>query len=305
MIDRLIEYIRDPDYRFKVNAARGLYRNMPDDEYLKRMFRARCNRPLNLANPFTYNEKIQWLKLYDRRNIYTTMVDKCSAKDYVANIIGDEYIIPSLGVWESFESIDFDSLPNQFVLKCTHDSGGIVIVKEKSQMDIKAVRKKLKSHLKRNYYWFGREWPYKNVQPRILAEEYLVDESGEELKDYKIFNFHGKPKVIQVDYNRFTDHKRNLYTTEWKFIDLSIKYPNDKDHHIKKPVCLEKMLELASELSRGYPHIRTDFYCIGEKVLFGELTLYHGSGYELFSSSKWENMFGAWINLSGVNGEED
>lgn len=210
---------------------------------------------------------------------------------------GEEYIIPTLGVWEHFDDIDFDKLPDKFVLKCTHDSGGLVICRDKSKFDKEAARKKLEKCLKRNYFLYGREWPYKNVPPRIIAEKYMVDESGVELKDYKIFCFHGVPKIIEVDFNRFVGHKRNLYTTSWELIDLEICYPSDENFKIAKPEHLEKLLQLATVLSQDIPHIRTDFYVINGKIYFGELTFCHGSGFEKFIPEEWDKIFGDWLKL--------
>lgn len=278
------------------------YRILSDKTYLKLKFLALLGKKLNLKNPQTFNEKLQWLKLNDRKPEYTTMVDKYEAKRYVADIIGEEYIIPTLGVWDKFDDIDFDSLPNQFVLKCTHDSGGIVIVKDKTKFDKEEARKKINKCLKRNYYLHGREWPYKNVKPRIIAEKYMVDESGTELKDYKVFNFDGIPNIIQVDYARFSAHKRNLYDTDWKYVEAAIKYPTDKNHEIARPKALDEMLELAKKLSEGIPHLRTDFYSIDEKIYFGELTFFPESGFGSYSPEQFGVEMGKWLNLPNGGG---
>jgi len=202
-----------------------------------------------------------------------------------------------LGVWEKFEDIDFKQLPGQFVLKCTHDCGSVAICRDKSTFDADAARKKLTKALGRNYYWQGREWCYKNIRPRIIAEQYMVDESGYELKDYKIFNFDGKPRLIQVDYDRFVRHRRNLYTPDWKYVEAEIAYPTAPEILIEKPKPLNRMLELAAVLSEGIPHVRTDFYCINELIYFGELTFYHGSGLEEFTPPGFGVEMGGWINL--------
>lgn len=277
------------------NQIFSFFRFIPDEIYLKILYRLRMGKRLNLDNPQTFNEKLQWLKLYDRKPIYTTMVDKFEAKKYVASIIGEEYIIPTLGVWERFEDIDFNQLPDQFVLKCTHDSGGLVICRDKSSLDIEAARKKIKSSLKTNYYWVFREWPYKNVYPRIIAEQYLEDESKTELKDYKVFNFDGEPKLIEIDFDRFFSHKRNIYTTDWELINMAIQYPTDPNRNFDKPTVLEEIIDLSRKLSASIPHLRTDFYCIGDRILFGELTFYHESGFGKFSSPEWDYILGSWI----------
>lgn len=294
-----IRYIKDRQYRFSVNSWYGLYNYISDEEYIKRRYKLIFGVEPNLENPQTFNEKLQWLKLHDRRPEYTTMVDKYAAKKWVADRIGDEYIIPALGVWEHFDEIDFDALPNQFVLKCTHDSGGLVVVKDKSKLDKKNAKQKIEKCLKHNFYWFGREWPYKNVPPRIIAEKYMTDESGVELKDYKIFNFDGEPKLIQVDYDRFVEHKRNLYTTDWQYIEAAIQYPTNPIHQIERPKQLEKMLDISRTLSAGFSHVRIDFYSIDDRIYFGEITLYHGSGFEIFAPDSLGEELGKWLKLPG------
>lgn len=225
-------------------------RPLPDSWVLRFKYHQTFGRKLNLKNPKTFNEKLQWLKLNDRKPEYTIMVDKIEAKKWVANKIGTEYIIPTLGVWEHPEDIDFSLLPNQFVLKTNHDSGAVIICKDKTKLNVDEARKKLATSLKRNYYLLGREWPYKNVKRRILAEKYLVDESGYELKDFKIFCFNGNPEFIQVDFDRFADsgHKRNLYSTNWELLNFQYGYPSDKFHKIERPTNLEEMLKCASTL---------------------------------------------------------
>ncbi len=267
----------------------------PDKMYLKLKYRFAFGKKLDLKNPKTFNEKLQWLKLYDRKPEYTVMVDKYAVKKYVADKIGEEYIIPTLGVWDKFEDINFEQLPNQFVLKCTHDSGGLVICKDKSKLDVEGARKKINKSLKRDFYLMGREWPYKNVQRKVIAEKYMEDESGKELKDYKIFCFDGVPKLIQVDYGRFTNHRRNIYDTSWNLMPFQIQHPSDET--IRKPIVLDKMLALAKTLSIGIPHIRTDFYVIDDKIYFGELTFYHGSGYEIITPEKWNYELGNWLKI--------
>ena len=278
---------------------RGLLKWVPDKLYLRMLYKNVTGQTLHLKDPKTFNEKLQWLKLYDRNPLYTIMVDKSLSKEFAAKTIGDEYIIPTLGVWERFEEIDFSTLPNQFVLKCTHDSGGLVICRNKETFDFKSAEEKICKSLSRNYFWGGREWPYKNVRPRIIAEKYMEDESGYELKDYKIFNFQGKAKIIQVDYDRFVEHKRNLYTLDWNLIEGRLIYPAVKEHPIKKPDALEKMLCLAEKLSENHPFLRTDFYSINEKVYFGELTFFPESGFGKFIPEKLDEELGEWIELSG------
>lgn len=255
---------------------------IPDKAYLRLRYYLKFHKKINLKDPKTFNEKLQWLKLYNRRPEYIRMVDKYEAKQYVADIIGEEYIIPTLGVWDRFDDIDFDKLPEKFVIKCTHDSGGLVICDDKSKFDISSAKKKVEKSLKTNYYWHSREWPYKNVPRRIIAEEFLNDGSGKGVKDYKILNFNGQPQIIQVDFDRFTEHKKNLYTTEWKLCDFSFNYPSHPEIDIPRPEKLDEMLQLAKKLSAGEPFMRTDFYYVDGRIYFGELTLFPASGYGWF-----------------------
>ncbi|MBO4946162.1 MAG: glycosyl transferase, partial [Lachnospiraceae bacterium] len=244
-----------------------------------------------------FNEKIQWLKLYDHNPIYPQLIDKYIVKKFVAEKIGEEYVIPNLGVWSSFDEIDFDKLPDQFVLKCTHDSGGVVIVKDKGSLDISEAKKKLEKSLQRNYYYSGREWGYKNIKPRIIGEMYLEDKEYMVPNDYKIFNFDGKARLIQVDFDRFVNHRRNLYDTDWNYIDASIQYPKDPNTVIKKPEQLNVMLELSEKLSAGFPHVRTDFYVVNDRIYFGEMTFWHGSGFEKFEPEQLGITMGEWLKL--------
>ncbi len=271
-----------------------------DEFYIKTIWKRRMGYQLKLDNPQTFNEKLQWLKLYDHNPIYTKMVDKYEVKKYVANIIGEDHIIPTLAVYDNYDEIDFDILPDQFVLKCTHDSGGLVICKDKANFDKKEAKRKLTKCLRHNFYWDGREWPYKNVKPRIIAERYMTDGDGE-LKDYKVFTFGGEPKIIQLDYNRFKGHMRNLYNTKWERIDATIEFPTDKNRDFKKPEVLDLLLSLSQRLSQGIPHLRTDFYIVDDKVYFGEMTFYHGSGMETIEPHTFDKQMGDWIDLSNVN----
>lgn len=273
---------------------------LPDKLFLECLFRLRMGYKLNLDNPKTFNEKLQWLKLYNRKPEYTQMVDKYAAKKYVANIIGEEYIIPTIGIWDRVEDIDFDQLPNQFVLKCTHDSGGIVICSDKSKLDICAAKRKLKKALKRDFYAQNREWPYKNVKHRIIGEEYMVDESGYELKDYKWFCFDGDPKALFIATDRGVEGeetKFDFFDADFNHLPFTNGHPNSP-RPVLKPRGFEKMKELAAKLSQGHPHLRVDFYDINGKIYFGELTFYHWSGTTPFDPKEWDYKFGSWINLN-------
>lgn len=295
--------LTDPDDRFLILANKGLYHRISDEQYIKREFKAKMGYALDLRNPQTFNEKIQWLKLFDRNPLYTPLVDKIAVKEYVADLIGEQYIIPTIALWNRPEEINFDKLPNQFVLKVTHDSGGVVICKNKAELEIDKVKKMLRKCLNVDYYLQHREWPYKDVPKRIIAEEYLEDVSGTELKDYKIFTFDGIAKLIQVDYDRFTEHKRNIYDLDWNILDAEIEYPSDPKHDIPRPHQLERMIELSEIISKGTPHMRTDFYSIGDKIFFGELTFYHGAGLEQFRPASLGQKMGEWINLESIKRE--
>lgn len=271
-----------------------------DQAFIEKMYRLRIGHELNLNEPQTFNEKLQWLKLYDRRPQYTKMVDKYEAKIFVSKIIGLEHIIPTYGIYNKFDEIDFDSLPNQFVLKCTHDSGGIIICKDKSKFNIINAKRKLNKSLRRSYYYHKREWPYKDVIPRIIVEQYMEDESGWQLKDYKIFCFNGEPKFIEVDYDRYVGHKLNVYDLDWNFIDFYMTSPNDKNVKINKPEKLGDMLDYSRKLSHGISFLRVDFYSINSKIYFGELTFYPGSGMIDFHPKEYDSILGRMLTLPTI-----
>ena len=272
---------------------------VPEAWYLKRQFRKKVGYPLNLYNPQTFNEKLQWLKLHDRNPLYTKMVDKYEAKKYVADIIGEEYIIPTLGVWDNFDEIDFDKLPNQFVLKCTHDSGSIAICKDKAAFDKKAARKKLERGLRYNYYYAGGfEWPYKNVKPRIIAEKYMVDESHKDLTDYKFMCFNGNVQCSFTCTGRNMDNGLHVtfYDRAWQKLPFARHYPVEGSA-MPQPVNYGKMVELAEKLSAPLKFARIDFYEINGKIYFGEITFFPGNGMEEFSPEEWDYKIGSWIQL--------
>lgn len=272
---------------------------IPDRLYLLVLYRLIMGYWMDFNNPKTYNEKLQWLKLNNRKAVYTQMVDKYEAKKYVADRIGEAHIIKTLGLWNSVDEIDFDKLPDRFVLKCTHDSGGIVICTDKNKLDINEAREKLRAGLKKNYYYQNREWPYKNVNPRIIGEEYMVDESGYELKDYKWFCFNGVPKALFVASDRTKkdeETKFDFFDENFNHLDLRNGHPN-ATHEIIKPKGFDEMKRLAAILSEDIPHLRVDFYDINGKIYFGELTFYHWSGMMPFEPKKWDEVFGDWLIL--------
>lgn len=270
---------------------------LPDEIFLKIKYRYHFNKKLNLKNPISFNEKMQWLKINNRKPEYSNLVDKFAVRSYIEEEIGEEYLIPLLGVYNSFEDINFNELPNEFVLKPTHTSGNVIVCKDKSKLDLNEVEREVKSWMKREYYWLHREWPYKNVSPKLVCEKLMVDESGIELKDYKIFCFDGVAKLVQVDYDRFKTHKRNIYDVEWNYIPLSFQYPTDSNVQIAKPQKLNKVLALAEKLAQNHPYIRVDFYVINESIYFGELTFYPEAGFGKFSDEELNMEMGSWIKI--------
>ena len=297
------KYLKNPFLIFKYLKAKRLQsaygKRLDDNIYLKKLFQQCLEVELNLDNPKTFNEKIQWLKLYDRKPEYTMMVDKYLVRDYMAKQIGEEYLIPLLGVWDRAEDIDFNALPEQFVLKCNHNSGlGMCICTDKSKLDIVKVRAELNKGLQQDYYLTGREWAYKNVPRKIIAEKYMVDESGYELKDYKFMCFNGEVKCSFICSDRYSEGGLHVtfFDRDWNVMPFERHYPSVKEG-LPRPVNYEKMIELAEKLSQNIPFLRVDFYEVDGKIYFGELTFYPGSGMEEFSPEEWDYKLGEWIEL--------
>lgn len=305
-IKNCIRLIADNDFRLLFFSHYGLTSWISDEKFLTQRYRAEMGRELNLENPITYTEKLQWLKAYDHRPEYTTMVDKYAVKKYVSDKIGEKYVIPLIGVWDRVEDIDFSTLPNRFVLKASHDSGDLVVCKDKSQLDIPKIKKSFKKLLKRNYYWGTREWPYKNVKPRIIAEAYMEDSTYRELRDYKFFTFGGVPKVLYIAQGRGKGDP-----TVADFFDMDFNHlPFTIDHDMaavppQKPKCFEEMKRLAAVLSEGTPQLRVDFYEVDGRVYFGEMTFFHCSGFEAFHPEEWDRIFGDWVTLPPKTAGED
>lgn len=276
----------------------GLTKWIPDRQYLQIMYRLAMDKKLNLDNPLTYNEKLQWLKLYDRNPAYTMMVDKYRVREYVAEKIGEEHLMPLFCVWKRTEDIDFDSLPNQFVLKCTHDSGSVIVCKDKAKLDKKVAIAKLNRSLKKSYFWIGREWPYKDVPPRIIAEKYMVDDSGTELKDYKFMCFNGRHLCTFTVTERFSKEgmKVTFFDKDWKKMPFERHYPASTQN-IQKPRHYDDMVRWAELLSKDIPFVRIDFYETNERPYFGEITLYPGNGTEEFTPEEWDRTLGDWLQL--------
>ena len=298
-MSKIRTFIENPQYFITSPAAKGWLNWVPDSLYLKVLYRVIMGRKLNLKNPKEYNEKLQWLKLNDRKPEYSTMVDKYEVRGYIEDLLGDKYLIPCLGIYDSVDDIDIDALPDRFVLKCTHDSGSVEICKDKSSFDIEGARHRLSQAMKRNYYATYREWPYKYVKPRIIAEGYLEGDGGD-LKDYKVMCFNGEAKIIEVHENRFVEgkvHTQTFYDREWNIVPLTQVETVTVDRPGERPRQLDEMLRLSELIAKDMYHARIDWYIEGDKIYFGEITFFDGSGFESFSTPEMERMLGDMIKL--------
>lgn len=274
---------------------------LPDKLYIILKWKICMGNRLDLDNPLSFNEKLQWLKLYDHNPRYTELVDKFAVKKVVATQIGCSHIIPTLYVWDDPRSIEWDILPNQFVLKCTHDSGGLVICKDKASLDIKKAIRTLSKSYSYNFYKAGREWPYKNVSKKIIAEPYMVDHELNELRDYKFFCFNGSVRFFKVDFNRFVDHQANYYDREGNYLDFGeLNFKRDPQKSIQIPSALSEMILYAEILSKNIPFVRVDFYVVDGVVYFGEMTFYPASGMGKIDPEEWDYKIGEWIDLKLV-----
>ena len=299
IMSKIRTFIENPQYFITSPASKGWLNWVPDSLYLKVLYRVIMGRKLNLKNPKEYNEKLQWLKLNDRKPEYSTMVDKYEVRGYIADLLGDKYLIPCLGIYDSVDDIDIDALPDRFVLKCTHDSGSVEICKDKSSFDIEGARHRLSQAMKRNYYATYREWPYKYVKPRIIAEGYLEGDGGD-LKDYKVMCFNGEAKIIEVHENRFVEgkvHTQTFYDREWNIVPLTQIETVTVDRPGERPRQLDEILRLSELIAKNMYHARIDWYIEGDKIYFGEITFFDGSGFESFSTPEMERMLGDMINL--------
>ena len=251
---------------------------------------------LDLKHPRTFNEKLQWLKLNDRKPEYTLMVDKYRVKEWVAKKIGEEYVIPTLAVWESVDDIDISELPSRFVLKCNHDSGSVIVCHDKASFDLETAKKKLGAAMEQNFYWLFREWPYKNVKKCIFAEEYLEDKEDDALLDYKWFIFNGEPKVMYISRDRGKTPRTNFYDMDFRLLPIRMVDPN-MEEDLSKPSCFDEMKDLSVKLSVNSPFVRTDFYVVNNHVYFGEFTFFHNGGFVSIDPSEWNKKMGDWLDL--------
>lgn len=280
-----------------MNVKYEITKCIPDRLYIQLLFFRHLHKRVNLEHPKAFNEKLQWLKLYDRNPEYTKMVDKYAVKQYVSEKIGSEFIIPTLGVWDNPEDIDFTNLPDRFVLKWNHDSGSIVICTDKSILDRREAVSRLKSRQKFSGFWYAKEWPYKDVVPKVIAEKYIEDSSGY-LNDYKLMCFNGKVRCSFVCTDRFSGDglKVTFYDRSWNQMPFSRHYPVS-DIPVPRPKNYDVLVHLAEKLSEGIPFVRVDFYDVNDRVYFGEMTFYPGSGLEEFDPEKWDYVLGSWLEL--------
>lgn len=280
---------------------RGVSRFLPDKTYLKCMYKSSMKRRLDLKNPRTMNEKLQWLKLYDRKAHYVNLVDKYAVKTYIGKTIGEEYVIPTLGAWDSFDDIDFETLPDKFVLKCTHDSGGLIVVKDKSKLNKDDAKKKLEKSLKTNYFYYGREWPYKNVPRKIIAEKYMTDSPDcDSFTDYKFYCFNGYVDCVLACLERNTGNtKFYFFDKDWtlkRYNKRGMEAP--EGFTIPRSKHMNEMFEIAEKLSAGFAFVRVDLYDTEDHVYFGELTLHPDSGIDANRMPEIDKYFGDLIDLS-------
>lgn len=268
---------------------------VPDKIYIQMTAKGKLGYSINLNNPLTFNEKLNWLKLYNRNPLYTRMADKYEAKGIVAERIGSQYVVRNLGCWQSFDDIDFDALPDRFVLKCTHDSSGAIVCRDKSTFDKNTARKRINLSLSMNYFYACREWPYKNIQPRIIADELLDDHSGKELNDYKFWCFNGVPKYMYCTV-KSNDVYENFYDMDFKPVDINHGFRRRKPE-FERPEDFNLMKELASKLSKGLPFVRVDFFYVAGRVYFGEYTFFDWAGLQPFRSRQQDMELGELIEL--------
>lgn len=298
-------YLKNPYQVFEVLRSHNMTNWIPDELYLRMLYKEYIGKNLNLKNPLTFNEKLQWLKLNDRNPLYTVLVDKHAVKQYVEEKIGKEYVIPTIAMWERVEDIKISNLPDRFVLKCTHDSGGVVICRDKGKFDLLNAQNKLKRNLKKNYYYSTREWPYKHVKPRIIAEPYLESENGNTLNDYKLLIFNGKHKCSFVCSGRNSEAGLHVtfYDPEWNVMPFERHYPRSSQKQ-ERPCSYKKMIQLAEILSEGIPFVRVDFYEVGGNPYFGEMTFFPGGGFEEFSPEIWDRKLGDMLDITAVGGQK-
>jgi hypothetical protein len=295
MLKKIMQFLKHPVDLILYLLGMRLFWILPDKIYLSIKYRLTNKKKLNLKHPITLSEKMQWLKLYDRNPVYTQIADKYAVRNYIQKRIGDNYLIPLLGVYNSFDEIDFEELPDQFVLKPNHTSGDIYICTDKSKIDYKALKKLTSKWLKRHFYWAHREWPYKNIKPKLLCEKFLSND-GKVPDDLKVLCFHGKAKLIEVHTGRFDNHMLTNFTPDWTRTTLMHDFPPFLEYYDKPPL-LEEMLQLSEQLAKDLIHIRVDWYIVDHKLYIGELTLYECAGFLHYENEVDDYIVGRWIRL--------
>lgn len=295
MKDKIIRGLKNPELAALYFLHLKIARVIPDAAYLKMKYRLLTGKRLNFKNPRTFNEKLQWLKINDRKPEYKLMVDKYKARQFVSAIIGDDYLIPLIGVYDNAEEINWDVLPQKFVLKCTHSSGRNIICTDKAVLDKVNTQKRLNKWLKEDWFWIGREWPYKDIKPRIVCESFISDGDSTP-NDYKVLCFHGKARLIQLHIDRYGNHTQDYYDDKWNKLTIS-QLGTTSEVIYEKPPLLEKMIGLSEKLAENMAHLRVDWYMADGKLYFGELTLYDASGFDSFDDENDEILMGSWISL--------
>lgn len=294
----LKKIIKNPLMIIPLLGHRGLTNWIPDKTYLQMAYKAEIGHKLHLNPPVTFTEKLQWIKLYDHNPLYTKLVDKYQVREFVKKTIGEEYLIPFIGRWDNPGEIDFNKLPEQFVLKCNHDSGSIVVCRDKDKFDAAKAKKRLGKHLEIGTYYYGREWPYKDVKPCIIAESFIEDSSLHELRDYKFFCFSGKVQFYKVDFDRFTSHGANYYDVNGELLPFYEKaYPAKPERIVSPDIPISKMITLAEKLAESFRFMRVDFYYANSKIYFGEMTLFPASGFGPFVPDEYDKTIGDMLDL--------
>ena len=302
-IKQIYKILVNSKYRFKVLSEKGFYKNMDDETFLRKKYIAIEGKELDLNNPKTLNEKLQWLKLNDRKDVYTKLVDKYEVKKIIAKILGKEYIIPTIAVWDSPEKIVVDDLPDKFVLKCTHNSAGkLCVCTDKNVFDLEKARRILQKQLDENYYYTNREWPYKNVKPRIICEQYMENRNKTPLVDYKFYCYGGSPEYFMVSYGEADHHVRNhKFNMELESIDYLFKEnPTVNLKDIVLPSNMNEMIQIVERLCKPFQHIRVDLFNIDGKIYFGELTFFSGAGFINIKSKEYSQKLADKICLEKV-----
>ena len=270
----------------------------PDKPYLSWLFKKRLGYKMDWRHPTSFNQKLQWMKLYDRNPLYTRCADKVAVRDFVASAIGESYLIPCLGVYSKAEEIDYAALPDRFVLKCNHGAKYNVICTDKATLDVDATNRKLNGWLSEKFWRIKREYHYRNIKPQILCEQYMEDVATGTLNDYKVFVLGGKPYMIQVDLDRYGAHTRNIYDPDWRLLDVEISFPRNASDAVKKPPVLDEMLACATKLAAGFREVRVDFYVINGKLYFGEMTFFSGAGFSRYDPRSFDFEMGGLVSLS-------